>query len=302
VVRFAVYVSAVALSGVVLLDAQAPVTGIFFDEGWESGATSGSFNSSFYGSAGGNQFSAQSAVKYAGTWAFRHQLNAGLQPGSIQYATQHFGDAIAGPVLANGRGQHFNDFYIQWKVYYSPGFDFSVGIKQFIIGTQDDQRHDNPCCNPWVAHYTTIYVEDHGELYAEINNKQASSGQWIGLGPNLGPNPFVLQSGRWYTIEVRRRLNDSSGDNGIYQMWVDGQLIADHRNLRFRIPNNGSFGSNYTYGTNFAMISDYTPAALPQSQAVYYDDVKFSTTPIGASGTAPPPAAPAPPTNVRVIR
>jgi hypothetical protein len=291
---------AILLAAASVLAQPAPVTGVFFTEGWESGSASGSFNSSFYGSAAGSQFAVQNTVRASGSFALRHILPSNISPGSIQYATQHFGDAVSGPVWPTGQGQHFMDLYVQYKVYYAPGFDFwGYAYKQLIIGTQDDRRHDNPCCNPWVAHYMTIYPPGRS-LLAEANNKQAASGQWVGFSQNAGghsdSNRLTLQTGRWYTIEVRRRLNDSGVDNGIFQMWVDGQIISDYRSVRYRVPYNGSFGTTMTYGTNFAMISDYG-GPVSQEQRIFYDDIKMSTTYIGTGASAPTA-----PTNLRIVR
>ncbi|MEQ1872078.1 MAG: hypothetical protein ABL961_18840 [Vicinamibacterales bacterium] len=88
-------------------------------------------------------------------------------------------------------------------------------------------------------------------------------------------------------------------DNGILQMWVDGVLIIDYQNARVRSPRNGAYGANYAYGTNWVMISDYPHFNVPQSQSVSYDDVKVSTTPIGAAAPVPPPGAPG---NLRFVR
>ena len=295
----AVFIAAAVLAG----SAQNPVSGVFFSEGWESGSASGTFNSSGYGTAMASQFSVQSQIRASGAWALRHLYPAGVQASGVQYATQHFGDSLAGPVYPAGAGQHFYDLYVQYKVYYSPNFDTTTLTKQLIIGTQDDRRHDNACCNPWVSHYMTIYPEFEGRNWVgEANNKQAASGQWIGFGMNASgyssSNVFGMQKGRWYTVEVRRRLNDSGVDNGIFQMWVDGVLISDHRNIRFRVPWNGTFGANMTYGTNFVMISDYG-GPIAAEQSVYYDDIKMSTSYIGGGATTTPPA---PPTNVRIMR
>jgi hypothetical protein len=66
----------------------------------------------------------------------------------------------------------------------------------------------------------------------------------------------------------------------------------------FRVPRNGSFGANFTYGTNWVMISDYALQGVSQNQSIYYDDVKLSTTYIGTGGTGTAPAAP---TNLRIV-
>lgn len=284
-----------------LLQAQGTVAGVFFSEGWESGSVGSTFNSRYYGNASSTQYRLQSSVKAAGLWALEHVLRAGMQPGDIAYSTQHFGDARSGPVYAVGSGQHFYDLYVQYKVYYSPNFDISNVPKQLIIGTEDDRRHDNSCCNPWVAHYLTIYPAFGANWLAEANNKQGASGQWVGLRQNASgyspTNVFRMQLGRWYTVEVRRRLNDS-GDNGIFQLWIDGVLISDHRDIRYRVPWNGTFGANYEYGTNFVMISDYMTSSVTRDESIYYDDVRMSTTYMGTGSTAPPPSAP---TNVRIV-
>ena len=290
----------------VWVGAQGPVNGVFFDEGWESGSASGSFNSRYYGSLSGSQFHVQNSTTATGAWALQHLIPAGTAPSAIQYATQHFGDARSGPVHPTGQGQHFYDLYIQYKVYYPPGFPTGNLAKQLIIGTEDDRRHDDPCCNPWVAHYMTVYPPFGGRVWnVEANNKQAASGQWVGFVQNASghseSNLFTIGTGQWHTVEVRRRLNDPGVDNGIFQMWIDGRLISDHRNARYRVPWNGTYGSNFEYGTNFMLISEYG-ATMPSAQSVYYDDIKLSTSYIGTSGGTTPPAPPAAPRNVRILR
>jgi hypothetical protein len=290
-IAFGIVVALLAISG-------TAQTTIVLDEGWESGTKTG-FDSQVYGRlSAASQFSVQQGVRASGSWALRHLLSTGVE---AQYATQHFGDSITGPTAVAGRGQSFQDVYVQWKIQYSPGFDFGPGYKQFIIGTQDNLAHTNVCCNPWVSHYITIYTDDFGVFRTELNNKQSPNGQWGELSPNQAgyssTNRLRMVPGVWYTVEIRRRLNDV-GDNGIFQLWLNGQLISDYRSVRYRVPWNGTYGANYSYGTNFAMISDWSNPFPSQSQSIYYDDVKISSARIGTSGSTPP----RPPTNVHVVR
>ncbi len=300
------FAAAVATVAVMTTEAQTTVNGVFFTEGWESGSAAGSFNSAGFGNAAGldTQFFMQNGNAGSGNWALQHRLTAGQEPDSVAYATQHFGNAISGPVWPTGQGQHFFDVYVQYKVSYSPGFQFDAhGLKMLELGTQDNNNQTGVCCNPWVANYTTLYLTANGGPALEGNNKGSATPQWIGYPQNAGGyssgNPLRLQPGRWYTIEVRRRLNDAGADNGILQMWVDGVLIIDYQNARVRSPRNGAYGANYTYGTNWVMISDYPHFNVPQSQSVSYDDVKIRTTPIGAGVPIPPPGAPG---NLRFVR
>src|SRR5690606_34950800 len=112
--------------------AQSPVSGIFFTDGFEGGLGS-SFNSRYYGGVEGSQFRLDTATRASGSASLRHAMSNGLAASAIQYATQHFGDAINGPVHPAGRGQHFNDLYIQYKIYYSPGFDLAAGKPKQLI-------------------------------------------------------------------------------------------------------------------------------------------------------------------------
>jgi hypothetical protein len=282
--------------------ARQPTSGVFFAEDWESGVLTRSFNSRSYGSASGSQFSVQSTSPALGSGSLRHTLTAGLGPGAIQYATQHLGDAVSGPVHQAGQGQHFMDLYVQYKVRYSSSFDLATVPKQLIIGTEDDRRHDNVCCNPWVSHYLTVYPPHtaRNTLVAEANNKQAPSGQWVGMVQNRNGygagNLFVTQHDRWYTVEVRRRLNDPGQDNGVFQMWVDGVLLSEHASVRYRVPWTGTYGAAEAFGTNFVMISDYLNNGSSRDQSIFYDDVKVSTSRIGVGSSLP-----AAPTNLRII-
>ncbi len=290
----------IAISLATLTEAQS--TGVFFSEGWESGTAAPSFNSESYGVATSSQFTVQSAIRAAGNYALQRRLVGGTASGAIQYATQHFGDAPSGPIYAGTAGRRYDDLYVQFKIYYAPGFDTSNIDKQLIIGTQDDRRHSEICCNPWVAHYLTIFpVLGTRDLVAELNNKQSATSQWWGFRQNAsgyGPgNRFATQPGVWNTIEVRRRLNDIGVDNGIFQMWINGTLIADHRTARYRTAWNGTVGSNPAYGTNFVMISDYALAPITRDESLVYDDIKFSTTYIGV-GTSELPQAPR---NLRIL-
>jgi hypothetical protein len=293
--------AAFLVSAVLALHAQ--VSGVFFHETWESGTITQSFNSSWYGAAAPPQFSASNAFAAGGTWSLRHRLSAGMTGDDVAYATQHFGDARATPVLAAGAGQHFYDIYVQYRVFYSSNWDTSPGglTKALEIATEDDRAHPEVCCNPGFANYIATYPPFGNDWNIEVVNKQGPGNQWIAYRQNASgyssSNIFRIQAGRWYTIEIRRRLNDAGVDNGILQMWIDGTLLINYSNVRFRVPWNGTYGANFNYGTNLVMISEYGPSNRDQS--VYYDDFKLSTTYIGAGGAVP---APRPPTNVRITR
>lgn len=265
---------------------------VFFSEGFESGNGT-SFSQSSYGSVNGNpQYFIQNAVVPSGQYALQHHFNQG-QGGS--FATHQFGDS---PDLSNPQNNHYFNIYIQFKIRYSDGYDFSAGNnKIMIIGTQDSRRHDTICCNPWVANYITLYANATGSdafFNVEGNNKRAPSGQWFGLSPNLlGPAQPNIERSKWYTLEVHIGTNTDGASNGIFEMWIDGVQVANRGNVVYRIPWDGSVGTDPTYGINFVMLSQYINSGAPRAQDIFYDDIILSTTYIGTRGSdTVPPAIP----------
>ncbi|WKZ32640.1 MAG: heparin lyase I family protein [Thermodesulfobacteriota bacterium] len=257
---------------------------IFHFEGFESGESVPGFSGSSYGSIYGNpSYSIQGAEKASGSYALMHRFEAG-QNGS--YATMLFGDS---PESLDSNNSSYQDIYIQFKLRYSPGYDFSAGNNKIvIIGTQDDVRHDNVCCNPWVANYITLHAGNSGSsgyFNVEGNNKKAATGQWFPLSPNISgysvSNRYTIETGRWYTMEIHISLNAGSQPTGVFEMWIDGQKISYYDQVLYRVPKEGDFGTNTAFGINFVMLSHYLNSGAPQDQAMYYDDIILSTSYIG---------------------
>jgi len=148
---------------------------IFFDEDFESGY--GSFESNAHGGLEGNQrFSIITDPTDSSNHVVRFQFTAG-QSGD-DYVVQHFGDSPNSPIWQGTSGESYNDLYIQFKLKYSNGFDWSAGNnKIMIIGSEDGGSYEHP--NPGMAHYTTIYADETAsgrDYFTTETNKKTSSG------------------------------------------------------------------------------------------------------------------------------
>ncbi|MHA1988442.1 MAG: hypothetical protein ACW98D_17570, partial [Promethearchaeota archaeon] len=143
----------------------------FFIENFDLGNPPVTFISDFYGNISQGQFwNIQDVVTASGTHALQYHFTNTSEGG---YVSQHFGDATKSPVYENEEGTSFFEIYIQFKIRYSLNYDWSGGNnKQMIIGTDDGVRHENICCNPWVAHYITLLAGNNltdGYFNAEGN-------------------------------------------------------------------------------------------------------------------------------------
>ena len=66
-----------------------------------------------------------------------------------------------------------------------------------------------------------VYHMDSGDRFGEV------------LGWNLGAGGWLLKN-RWYSIEQHLRLNTPGQANGVLRAWVDGRLVFERRDLKWR--------------------------------------------------------------------
>lgn len=103
----------------------------------------------------------------------------------------------------------------------------------------------------------------------------------------------IIETDRWYCMELMVRPNDPSSANGEMQMWIDGVLKGHRTGIRWR--SRGDVEISHLFWS--AWIGEPTHTT---TQYRWEDNIVVSRRAIGclAGGAIPP----APPTNVRVIR
>jgi hypothetical protein len=121
--------------------------------------------------------------------------------------------------------------------------------------------------------YNYCYHMDQVDRYGDI---LLSSGTLNGsdlLGPYFVPRSNKLpQRDRWYCYEIMIQCNNPGSRSGRVGIWLDGILVADHPNLRFRTT--GSLKARYV------TLSTYT-SWIESNQVIWYDDIVVSTQYIG---------------------
>jgi hypothetical protein len=96
------------------------------------------------------------------------------------------------------------------------------------------------------------------------------------LGPIASNTPIfdAAHVGEWYCIEARARLNDAGQSNGVFQLWIDGDLEAEQVGMNW-------VGSYSDYGINAVYLENYWNDGSPVSQERYMDNFVVSTQPVG---------------------
>lgn len=99
--------------------------------------------------------------------------------------------------------------------------------------------------------------------------------RWLG---NKPVSEFKLHgedgAGWWVCVEARAKLNTPGQKDGINQLWIDGRLEAERRNLDWR----GGFRER---GINAVFLEAYWNSGSPVDQSRWIDNFVVSTRPIG---------------------
>jgi hypothetical protein len=111
------------------------------------------------------------------------------------------------------------------------------------------------------------------------------------------PWPDQLQRNRWYCIETHAKLNTISGNrgnnDGILEGWIDGRLVFNRRNFRFRdvasLKIEKIWGNVYVGGSWSA----------DRNMAIHFDNFVVARNPIGCDTGV---LVPRPPTNLVIRR
>jgi hypothetical protein len=114
-----------------------------------------------------------------------------------------------------------------------------------------------------------------GDRVVTTQYNDFSNLHWLG---NKPVSKFELHSsqevGRWVCVEARAKLNTPGKKDGLNQLWIDGRLEAERKNLDWR-------GSYTGHGINAVFLESYWNRGSPVTQSRWIDNFVISTKPIG---------------------
>ena len=114
-----------------------------------------------------------------------------------------------------------------------------------------------------------------GDRVVTTKYNDFSNLKWLGNNP---ASRFELhsteESGRWVCVEARVKLNTPGKRDGLNELWIDGRLEAERRNLDWR-------GSYAGHGINAVFLEAYWNRGSPVDQSRWIDNFVISTKPIG---------------------
>ncbi len=188
-----------------------------------------------------------------------------------------FGDSPTGKVVE--KGKHFDDIY--WRVYVKHQHGWTGG------GPDKLARTTSIVSSGW-AQAMIAHVWSSGEALTldpasgvrgdrVVTTKYNDFGNlhWLG---NKPISAFKLHSteeaGWWVCVESRAKLNAPGKKDGLNQLWIDGRLEAERKDLDWR-------GSYQRHGINAVFLETYWNRGSPITQSRWIDNFIISAKPIG---------------------
>lgn len=236
--------------------------------------------------SGGGSFERASGVGVDGSFGMRVHFSAGqVSAGALHLAFGRTPQAYFDPVDAGTA--NYRDVY--WRIYvrHQPGWTGGGGNKlsRATIFAASDSWAQAMIAHVWSGSSSARNflvldpasgTDTDGNLRTTTYNDFANL-RWLGAQAGATPLFDDAHVGEWYCVEARARLNDPGQSNGVFQLWIDGQLDAERTGLNW-------VGGFDAYGINAVFFENYWNAGSPQDQERYFDDIVVSTAPIGCHG------------------
>ncbi|MQA92733.1 MAG: hypothetical protein GEU90_21335 [Gemmatimonas sp.] len=255
-----------------------PAAGWIFCDDFEQNRLDSYFE---YDDAGG-AFARIGSTGVEGSFGMRTQFGQGsVNAGSLKLAFGRTPDGYFRP--ADAGTANYREIY--WRVYVrnEPGWTGGGGDKL----SRATSFATSNWAEAFIAHVWSGGGSDANYLVADPASGTDAQGnlqttvyndfdnlRWLSAQRGVTPLFGGQRVGEWHCVEARARLNDAGQANGLFEIWVDGELDSRVLDLNW-------VGAYDSYGINAVFIENYWNDGSPRSQERYLDNFVVSTQPIG---------------------
>ncbi len=191
-----------------------------------------------------------------------------------------FGD-FPGNLTKIKKGQHFDEIY--WRIYvkHEHGWKGSPSKMSRATSIVSNNWKQAMIAHVWSGADNTLTldpargVDEQTDQIKTTKYNDFDNLSWLGNKPTSNFNiSSTEESGYWVLIESRVKLNSPGENDGLNQLWIDGKLEAERKNLNFR-------GSYVNHGINAVFLESYWNKGSIKTQGRWFDNFIISTIPIG---------------------
>jgi hypothetical protein len=200
-----------------------------------------------------------------------------------------FGDSPTYVRQTVRRGEKFEDVY--WRIYVKHQYGWTGSPAKMSRATSivTPRWAQAMIAHVWSSTGGSLTLDPvrcvDGDRVRTTKYNDWAGMKWLGNKPvSEFPIHATEESGYWVPVEARARLNTPGKRDGLNQLWIDGRLECERRDLDFR-------GSYVKHGINAVFLEAYWNKGSPVTQSRWYDNFVISTKPIGPVVCPPNPVA-----------
>ena len=159
--------------------------------------------------------------------------------------------------------EYFLDYYIR----FDDNFDFQLGGKiPGLSGGRSNTGGNRPTGDGWSARFMWR-EEGKAVVYLYHMDQPTNYGHDINLNRSF-------KRGQWHRLTQRIKVNSGNNNDGILQVWFDGELVILRNDIRYR--NNNRAPVDHFYFSTF--FGGNTPEWAPDiTSTISYDNIRLST-------------------------
>ena len=194
----------------------------------------------------------------------------------VVYPAEAFSSADSGAQWKLDFGQSFSFMRLEYKLKFSPGFDFSRGGKlPGFYGGAGNSGGDKPSVDGsdgfsarimWRRRPIDGYlIEGAAEQYVYHPGQESAFGDSF-YWSSRNNKPFVFEDDRWYTISTEIKMNSQGQSDGFLVSYVDNKKVLELNDFFFGDPDiigiDGFYFSTFFGGGDNSWSPDQTQFAL----------------------------------------
>jgi len=172
--------------------------------------------------------------------------------------------------------RRYNELYLAYDVKFEKDFDFvrSGKLPGFVGGKHNSGGNKPNGYDGWSARVVWLKGGEMGQYiyHPDQPEKWGDVFRYASEGRNI-----IAERGIWHRIVNRIVMNTPTKRDGIVQAWMDGKLVLDIKDMRFR--DIDSIGIDSFYFSTFFGGDDITWAAS-KDEYIYFDNFLITTSPI----------------------
>lgn len=162
-----------------------------------------------------------------------------------------------------------DEYWLAYSLMFKEGFDFRLGGKlPGLTGGKSNTGGNKPTGDGWSARY--MWKRRGGMILYLYNLDQKGI-----YGDGLHCD-HRFETGRWYRLVQRIRVNTPDQKDGVAQVWVDGKLVLDRNDIRYRNVEHAQVDHFYFSTFHGGNSRDWAPEV---DSYTYFDNFIIDATP-----------------------